>query len=108
MYAIIKSNQGNHTGFNRRWELMDVCPSKDEASEKLFQLALYASDDNMIMEDDSRSIIDNNSGEEVYHLKEDYFNYDGRQYRAITNIDIDSFNGGVNGYLNNEIIKSLN
>jgi hypothetical protein len=96
--VIIKSNHGNHCGYNRKWKILggNVYQSRDEAMEHLADIA--------------------NELEETYppelrndHVLIDAFEYDLYYYYVIDEFDVLSgmFNGEHMGYIPNELVNLL-
>lgn len=94
---VIKSNSGNHSGFNRKWELIDECYSIKEAKKILLEQAFNVSDD--IIERNGAAY-DLSRKEYLYTKKDKFFQYDGKKYMIVTRKDVDNniFNGGPMGY----------
>jgi hypothetical protein len=100
---VIKSNHGNQSGFNRKWELIDECYSIKEAKNVLRDLAFNCSDD--IIER-NRAPFDTKTHEYLYTKNDTSFEYDGYKYVIITRKDVVDrmiFNGGSMGYQPNFI-----
>ena len=95
-WAVIKSNHGNHTGFNRKWTMLNQgfpFETLDEAIKYLNQIIDECEDD---IEESERT----EKGSESY-------DYDGCFYKVISSDDLDQFNGGHYGYLPNSISEAL-
>lgn len=95
----LKSNHGNHSGFNRKWEILGTSEDINELKEILFSQASSCSD--YTESDGNGNVIDNSrDGEILYSLNDDSFNYDGRYYLIVTESEYfaDRFNGGYMGY----------
>jgi len=77
---IIKSNHGNHSGFNRKWSLISKHQNIKSSKSELKKLA---------KEDEEKVSKDGKS-----------YNYDNlTMVKIITKNDIESFNGNYMGYL---------
>lgn len=100
----IKSNHGNHSGFNRKWEVLGKSENIEELKTILMENALRCSDD--ITTNENGEAIDLSRNEEIlYNGVDDSFNYDGRIYVIVTESEFfaDFFNGGSFGYASREI-----
>lgn len=91
---VIKSNHGNHTGFNRKWEVLNsgyAFDSEKQAIEYLNNIIDECEDD--IMEDDRTS----------HGLKG--YEHDLYYYYVVTREDYenDCFDGGHHGYVSKQI-----
>ncbi len=102
---LIKSNQGNHSGFNRKYSLLEVCGTLKEAKEALIKASFDLSDDHIVR---NGRAFDANSGRYVCTNSDNFFNYDGYTYMLINHNDLDLFNGGNYGYLPANVINELN
>lgn len=100
-YLVIKSNHGNHTGFNRKWEVLDEVSTLEDAQDILLDAAFGCSDN--IIVDGNGLPYDINSNHVLYDGKCESFSYDGRTYMIISENDQDLFNGGSYGYMSNKI-----
>lgn len=101
----LKSNHGNHSGFNRKWEVLAKSENVDELKEILFTYAERCSD--YTESDGNGNVIDNSrDGEILYSLKDDSFNYDGRCYVIVTESEYfaDIFSGNYMGYAPKEVV----
>ena len=58
MNYLLKSNQGNHTGFNRYWEVIDTNESAEKLINKLSDIALSCSDNYSL--NDKGHVVDDN------------------------------------------------
>jgi len=77
---IIKSNHGNHTGFNRNWTLISKYKKIHLAKN---ELKYFAKEDGEKISKDGKSYCFDNL----------------TMYKIITKKDIESFNGNYMGYL---------
>lgn len=98
---IIKSNHGNHTGFNRTWSIENKCDSIEEAKIKLSEIADKIADDYGMTEKDR---ID------LYNGKNEALSHGLTYYSIITEEDYEwgIFDGGHMGYASQEIIDYFN
>lgn len=94
---VIKSNHGNHTGFNRKWEVLNGGDSFDSEIQAMRYLAGIA--------DEEDEQYDEEKEEFVLHGPIGSFNYDLYYYAVVTQSDYDNgfFDGGHNGYANKKI-----
>lgn len=101
---LIKSNHGNHSGFNVKYTLLEVCNNLKDAKKELLKASFDLSDDHVYR--NGRSYDTNN---QIYICtnKDTSFTYDGYAYMLINKNDLDLFDGGSYGYLSNEIINQL-
>ena len=83
---VIKSNHGNHTGYNRTWEILSKHDTIKEARKELCEIA--------------KELDDTIKCTKKYL---DSFEYDLHYYRVITRTDLDLFTGGHYGYMPNEV-----
>jgi hypothetical protein len=58
MYYLLQSNQGNHTGFNRVWQVIEHNESKEKLISKLYDIALRCSDNYSY--NDENNVVDEN------------------------------------------------
>ena len=93
---IIKSNSGNHTGFNIKWSIISEHNSIEEAKEKLREYSLCVSDDII---DINGFAFDTNNEEFIYKKGAETFNYDGCRYMFLNENNIDDFGNEQMGYL---------
>ena len=101
---LLKSNHGNHSGFNVKWELLGVFNSLKEGKKGLIDASFDLSDEHVLRHNrafdiDNKKYICTNTDKS--------FSYDGRKYMLVTKDDIDLFNGGTYGYLPNEVRDHL-
>lgn len=101
---LIKSNQGNHSGFNVKYTLLEVCDNLKEAKKELIKASFDLSDDHVIR---NGRAFDTNSKRYICVNSDTSFTYDGYTYMLINKNDLDLFNMGSYGYLPNEIINQL-
>lgn len=76
MNYLLKSNKGNHTGFNRTWEVIDANVSADKLIKKLSNIALDCSDNYTL--DDKGYVVDdcgNVQYENTYGFENDLIYY---------------------------------
>lgn len=85
---VLKSNHGNHQGFNRTWAILSEHDDEKEAETFLYDYLL------------ERDIIDEDG--------EPDRTYDGYHFTVITEDDESLFNGGIYGYANKEIKEFFN
>ena len=74
MYYLLESNQGNHTGFNRTWEIIVNSDDKSLLLKKLESIALNSSDNYSIDELTGNIIDDCNNTQ--YELGVEAFEHD--------------------------------
>ena len=101
---LIKSNHGNHSGFNVKYTLLEVCNNIKEAKKQLINASFDLSDDHI--ERNGRAF-DTDNQRYICKNSDSSFNYDGYTYLLINKNDLDLFDGGSYGYLSNEILKEL-
>ena len=101
---LIKSNHGNHSGFNVKYTLLAVCVDLKDAKKELLKASFNLSDDHVMR---NGRAYDTNNKIYICTSKDISFNYDGHTYMLINKNDLDLFNGGSYGYLSNEIINKL-
>lgn len=95
-HLIIKSNSGNHSGFNVKWELIDICYNKEDVFETLLGLSFGLSDDHIIK---NGRAYDPYNKEFIFVNGMSSFRYDGCTYTSVTEETYEYFfNGGYNGY----------
>jgi len=95
-YFVIESNTGNHTGFNRTWNLIGEFSKKKEAVQALIEQSLYVGD----LDVRNGRAYDRDNKEYLCTNKSTSFNYDGRTYTFVERSEVeDFFNGGSNGYI---------
>lgn len=103
---IIKSNHGNHTGFNRKWSIVDYPSTIEDAYKSMMELAVECSDD-YIYSEATKSIIKNpeltNGIDTIYTYGDESFWDDGYSYQIITEEDYEDFFNSDNGYISSEI-----
>jgi hypothetical protein len=102
---VIKSNQGNHTGYNRKWYNIEECETIKEAKKVLKSLA-YDLSDNIV--ERNGAPYDKNSDEFIYSNNMKNFNYDGVNYWIITKEDLYMFDGGSFGHMPSFISEYFN
>lgn len=85
---VIKSNHGNHQGFNRTWKVLADFESEKEAETFLYDYLL------------ERDFVDEDG--------EPNTAYDSYQFLVITEDDEFLFNGGSYGYANKEMKEFFN
>ena len=105
-YLVIKSNQGNHSGFNRKWELLKSCSSYQDAHSALVDYSLDLDDNHSIR--NGRAY---DSSNKMYIFTNDMssFVYDGVTYAILAKDDVESFfDGGSNGYVPQFVIDEFN
>lgn len=100
---LIKSNHGNHSGFNVKWTVLDKSDDLDYLLNKIKEHALRVSDN--VTEDENGNVIDLSSNSKVLLSKnENLFSSDGVRYRIVTQDDYDNnFFNSNSGYANSEI-----
>ncbi|MCD8176729.1 MAG: hypothetical protein LUE98_04615 [Tannerellaceae bacterium] len=98
-YYFIKSNHGNHTGFNRSWTLLSESNSRKELEREMLYKGFDLSDD--IVERNGRPYDMNTKQYIVTNkmIKNGVFDYDGCMYMIISKKDTHIFNGGHFGHL---------
>ena len=101
---LIKSNHGNHSGFNVKYTLLEVCSNIKDAKKELMKASFDLSDDHI---NRNGRAFDTNNKRYICINSDTSFNYDGYNYILINKNDLDLFNGGCYGYLSNEILKEL-
>lgn len=91
---ILKSNQGNHAGFNRTWDIITQCDSNGIHLE-LSKLLDKIGDRYSLTEDET---------EELFNING--FEYDLTYYTPITQDEYDGgiFDGGHYGYAPSEVV----
>lgn len=75
-YYLLRSNQGNHTGFNRHWEVIDTNESAEKLVKKLSDIALNSSDNYRL--DERGFVVDDNDNikyENTYAFEHDLIYY---------------------------------
>lgn len=105
---VIKSNHGNHTGFNRKWELIAVVDTVKEAREELVQQSIYCVDgcNDWIMR--NGRMWNTANKEYLYTTDRDSFSEDLRTYTFVTQNEVETFfDGGHNGYMPSFIVKEF-
>jgi hypothetical protein len=103
-HLVIKSNSGNHEGYNVKWTLLSESSTKKEAKKQLLNHSFGLSDDHILK---NGRAFDTDTMEYVCTNKSKGFVYDGYKYLIINNNDLDQFNGGNYGYLPEYIIELL-
>lgn len=76
MDYLLKSNKGNHTGFNRTWEVIDANVSAEKLIKKLSNIALNCSDNHTL--NDKGYVVDDNDNihyENTYAFEHDLIYY---------------------------------
>jgi len=103
-HLVIKSNHGNHSGFNVKWELISICETKKEAKKELVKCSFDLSDDHILW---NGRAYDVNKGEFICTDNDDSFTYDGYRWLIINKSDLYLFDGGNYGYLPQSIVDEL-
>lgn len=102
---LLKSNHGNHSGFNRKYEILDQSEDINDLKSLLRDQALRCSDDMSL--DENGNVIDGSRDQEVLlSHDEDRFVYDGRFFIIVTQDMYDQgfFNGSCYGYANKGVV----
>lgn len=95
-YYVIKSNSGNHTGFNRKWSLIAECTTLRDAKSELINASLNLDDNHILI---NGRAYDRDDQEYVCTNSMDSFYYDGCTYAIVPEDEIEhKFNGGHYGY----------
>ena len=84
---VIKSNHGNHRGFNRKWTILAEFNNREEAQKFLYDYLL-------------RNDLTDEDGETDT-------SYDGRHYIVVDEGDELLFDGGGYGYASREMAEFL-
>jgi hypothetical protein len=96
---LIKSNQGNQSGFNRKWGVLNCGETFEsmEAAREYLQNTINELENNV-----------NPSFRTVLCLYDTGYSNDGHRYKILTTWDVETgfFDGAENGYIN-ETIKSI-
>lgn len=93
---IIKSNHGNHSGYNRKWTILEEFEDWNDFNSPLTKLASIYNDIKDLDEDN-----------EEYEYSLSSFEDDLCYYYVVTEEDYHNgfFNGGHYGYASDEIIE---
>ena len=86
--VVLKSNHGNHTGFNRKWTVLDKFEDNKEAENFLYNYLL------------ERDFVDEDGNIDPC--------YDGYHFVVITEEDELLFSGGHYGYAPKEVKEFFN
>ncbi len=65
MYYLIQSNQGNHTGLNRKWTLLQRSESLETLTDKLKSIIYNSSDNHSV--DEQGNVTDENGNLRYEH-----------------------------------------
>lgn len=89
---LLKSNHGNHSGFNRKWEVLESFDNEYDATTSCAELYNQLNEIDDVHED--------------YEKELTSFWYDGYSYIVITQDDYNGgiFNGGGMGYTPKEVV----
>jgi hypothetical protein len=101
---LIKSNHGNHSGFNVKYTLLSVCYDLRDGKEELIKASFDLSDNHVFR---NGRAYDKSNQRYICTNKDTSFTYDGCNYMLINKNDLDLFNGGSYGYLSNEILYEI-
>lgn len=98
-FYFIKSNSGNHSGFNRHWQLLGESFNRKVLEQSMIDEGFGLSDD--IVERNGRpyDLEDREYVVTNQMLKTGRFDYDGSIYMIVSGDDHDMFDGGHYGYL---------
>lgn len=99
MYFLIKSNHGNHIGFNRKWKLLCSDIDRNFIADRMLDIGFLLSDS--IVSCNNRPY-DNITGRYIITnaiMRRGFFEYDGYMYMIVDGNSFDIFDGGTMGYL---------
>lgn len=88
MYYLVQSNQGNHTGLNRKWILIQRSESLETLREKLRSIIYNSSDNHSV--DEQGNVIDEN-GNLRYETGSDSAEYDLYYYYIFSEEEAETF-----------------
>lgn len=98
--VVIKSNQGNHTGFNRKWTLIGEFTSLRDAREELRKQAYSIAEKHNGWYLSEGGFMYNEEKEFLYTPGTDNFSDDGVSFEIVKVKDLNSFfDGQSTGYM---------
>lgn len=88
MYYLLQSNQGNHTGLNRKWILIQRSESLETLREKLRSIIYNSSDNHSV---DEQGNVTDTSGNIRYETGSDSAEYDLIYYYIFSEEEAEKF-----------------